>query len=241
MPAPTPVKDRKTFLFGSVLAALALLLGSLALALPGANPFRGEELLSIECADIVFGTEKYSSNMEPKLENIAHSGIEIAEVTSEYSYYNPDEGGLRLGSSKNLGSITFHFAESYRISKVRVYCYRYDSSGNASFAACTDVSGTPLYQTVDWSSVPIIDGSDDPNCLYFLDLDGGKGLSAKSLTLNQEVKGRVMICKIVLTLLVGGAISWRSTFLWTRQSKTTMGRSISTWPGVPSKAPLPRR
>lgn len=42
MSVPTPVKDRKTFLFGSVLAALALLLGTLALALPGANPLRGE-------------------------------------------------------------------------------------------------------------------------------------------------------------------------------------------------------
>ena len=203
MPASTPVKDRKTFLFGSVLAALALLLGSLALALPGANPLRGEELLSVECADIVFGTGKYTESVSPKLESLEHSGIALSGIESSFCYYKPGEGGLRLGSKNNRGSITFFFDGAYRVSKARVYCYRYDESGSASFAAYTDVSGTPDYQTVDWSTVPSIDGSDDPNCLYFLDLDGD-GLSATSLTIAQERTGRVMVCKIVLTLLVGG-------------------------------------
>lgn len=202
MSVPTSVKDRKTFLFGSVLAALALLLGSLALALPGVNPLRGEELLSIECADIVFGTGKYTESASPKLESLEHSGIALSGIESSFCYFKPGEGGLRLGSKNNPGSITFFFDGAYRVSKARVYCYRYEESGSASFAAYTDVSGTPDYQTVDWSTVPSIDGTDDPNCLYFLDLDRD-GLSATSLTIAQERTGRVMVCKIVLTLLVG--------------------------------------
>ncbi len=210
MPTSNPVKDRKTFLFGSVLAAFSLLVGCFALTLPGAEPLRGEELLKVQCADIVFGTGKYTESATPKLESLEHSGIALSGIESSSCYYKPGEGGLRLGSSKSPGSITFIFDETYRVSKARVYCYRYDESGSASFAAYTDVSGTPDYQTVDWSTVPAIDGSDDPNCLYFLDLDGD-GLSATSLTIAQERTGRVMVCKIVLTLLVGSGGNEPST------------------------------
>ena len=199
----TSTKGRKTLVFSSILSVFALLAVSLGARSLGAEPLRGEELLSVECADIVFGTGKYSGGTTPDEEAIEHSGIALRGIESSYSYYEPGAGGLRLGSSSNPGSVTFLFDGSYRISKARVYCYRYDGSGSPSFAAYTDVSGTPSYQTVDWSSVPAIDGSDDPNCLYFTGLDG-EGLAASSLTIDQTATGRVLVCKIVLTLLVGG-------------------------------------
>ncbi len=124
MPTSSPVKDRKTFLFGSVLAALALLLGTLALALPGANPLRGEELLSIECADIVFGTGKYTDSAFPKLESLEHSGIALSGIESSFCYYKAGEGGLRLGSKNNPGSITFFFDGAYRVKRLLCRLYR---------------------------------------------------------------------------------------------------------------------
>lgn len=197
-------EHRRFFIF-SALAVFAVALFSLGAKAAETARLHGAELTTVECADIVFGTAKLSTNNKPVLGNIEHNdAIEIRSLDYERAYYKDSTAGLRLGTKGDPGWITFSFYEPVRISKARVYCYRYDNSDNASFSAYTDVSGDPEYKNVTWSDVPAIDGSDNPYCLYFEDLDGPDDLAASTLTLGQAVSGRVMICKIVLTLLVGG-------------------------------------
>ena len=195
--------EHRRFFFFSALAVVAVALFALGAKAAETVRLHGAELTTVECADIIFGTAKFSKNNTPVLGNIQHNGIGLRSVTANKAYYEKSPNGLRLGTLSAPGEITFSFYEPVRISKARVYCYRYESDVPASFSTYTDVSGDPEYKNVTWSDVPAIDGSDDPYCVYFEDLDGPDDLAASTLTLDQEVKGRVMICKVVLTLLVG--------------------------------------
>ena len=200
-------EHRRFFIF-SALAVVAVALFSLGAKAAEASRLHGGELTTVECADIVIGTKRYQYSAAPALDHFSWSGIKIKSATFTNAYHkNEDNTAMRLGKKDELGKVTFNFAEPVRISKARVYCYSFNAECDGNFSAYTDDMDPSDrdYENVPWTTVPDISGVEGEKSVYFYGLDGGDSQLASSLTLDQIQTGQVMVCKIVLTLLVGGS------------------------------------
>lgn len=110
-------EHRRFFIF-SALAVVAVALFSLGAKAAETARLHGAELTTVECADIVIGTVRYSSTGKPELGDFTWSGIKIKSMTYANAYHKENGNyALRLGTSSKLGRVTFNFAEPVRISK----------------------------------------------------------------------------------------------------------------------------
>ncbi len=198
----------------TAIAASSLIIGGLAAgaAFSKAARLSGANETHIECADIVFGTTPYSTNGKVNAGQIKTHGVVLSSATATNAYYKRDDDknyALRLGTKDKMGTVSFTFAEPYRISKARVYCYKMDEDTVPSILVYTDASSQDQghYQKITWSEAPDISGVEGENSLTFADLDGEDGLSTDTITIKENEIGRAAICKIVLTLVAEGSAS----------------------------------
>ena len=193
----------------TAIAASSLIIGGLAAgaAFSKAARLSGANETHIECADIVFGVAKYSYTGKSSAGQIQAHGVILSDIEYEHASYKRDDDknyAMRLGTENDPGIVTITFAKPYRISKARVYCYRYESEVDAEFTVTTDAMTNETYEVVDWDSIPDISGIEGQPSLTFAGLDGDDGLSTSHIALKQRKAGRALICKIVLTLVVEG-------------------------------------
>lgn len=82
--------------------------------------------------NIVYGTGKYSgSGTGFSSHNVFSDSLNqhtATTIVGDKTYWEKGDFALRLGSSKAVGSLTYTFAESVRISKVVVYVLQYDGT-----------------------------------------------------------------------------------------------------------------
>ncbi len=148
------------------------------------------------CADITFGTEKYSESGGFGGKKVPVTNIGEVSLDATNAYWGGSGTAVRLGSSKNAGSLTIAFSEPLLIEEIKVLCYLYDSSGTLSLETDKGRGGS---LAVTSTSVPSIgDDSTDPGYV-FSDLGGREGILTESITLEgQNSKKRICLCKIVI-------------------------------------------
>ncbi|HHT98547.1 MAG TPA: InlB B-repeat-containing protein, partial [Acholeplasma sp.] len=92
-----------------------------------------ENLPTISAATFTFGDAKFSGSGSSqdgnKTMTVTGGGTLAVEISSSTAYWDGSAtNSLRLGSSKNTGSITFEFDSSVKITKVTVYASQYDGA-----------------------------------------------------------------------------------------------------------------
>ena len=213
------------------------LLGSLALGLAVA-PSLGNALAigarmepARLCADITFGTEKYSLSSNFTGKEIPVTNIGEVSIDAENAYWGESGDAVRLGSNKNAGSLTIHLAEPLLIEEIKVLCYLYDSSGSLTLE--TD-QGREDTLTVT-STVPpsISDDSTDPGYV-FSDLGGLDGVSTESISLSNVKGKRICLCKVVIAHYGEGSSAGTESSSSTSSSRPDTSIDTSIPDGLPA-------
>lgn len=195
------IEKKKAVACAGVLAASALLIG---LAAPLPSLLTAANNQHILCADITFGTEKYTGS-KAEFSSVTTTNLPLSSISVENAYYEPGNNAMRLGSGNKPGRIEINFSEPLVITKVRVLAYQYDS--NAQFSLSSSAFSNQTVYTVEEVNPPsdlINPPSDYGVTIEYL--DNGQGLSSDQIVIsNSGGKQCVSICKLVFTILVGGS------------------------------------
>lgn len=190
----------------------------------GIDRIYGGEPSYIECGDIVFGTEKYEGGVLADDPNegadFTTTFISVAGIEAEGAYAS-GRTAVRIGSDTEGGILRLSFDKSYRIEKVRVYCY---ADTTALFSLYTPNSAA-IYETCDWQTVPDISGVEGEKSVYFSDL-GGTDFEYSSGIEIKAMNGPLYVCKLVFTLVDGGSEPPVSTSTSSSSSSTSEGPSV---------------
>ena len=187
---------RRYLLFGGI-----ALLGSLALGLAVAPSLGNAFAIGARmeparlCADITFGTEKYSLSSNFTGKEIPVTNIGEVSIDAENAYWGESGDAVRLGSNKNAGSLTIHLAEPLLVEEIKVLCYLYDSSGSLTLE--TDQGRGDTLAVTSTVAPSISDDSTDPGYV-FSDLGGLDGVSTESISLSNVKGKRICLCKVVI-------------------------------------------
>ena len=87
-----------------------------------------------------------------KISDIVSSGAEYLDSIKATSKAYDGEHGIKLGSSKAIGEITFNLNQSYTISRIEAFCYKY---GSDTGKIC--IQGNQINETLT---------ADGVNCVY---------------------------------------------------------------------------
>jgi hypothetical protein len=116
-------------------------------------------------ATLTYGVNKFTgNNANQNTHKVfiinASENIEATTVTSNNAYWlSTGDNAMRLGSSKNPGSITYTFAETVIIAEVRVMAFAYDTGQTLTIDGIThNVTGTDTDPAVEYV-FDITDGS----------------------------------------------------------------------------------
>ena len=203
------MRKTKAHLWGFVVvAACALGLLTVASTSPIGIDVLANESSSHYCADIVFGTNEYSSSGTLGAGSFSTHGCTIDAVTASSAYCpsNNISGNnnysARIGKSGGAGSLTFTFS-GLKITKVKVLAFLFGTDYSAKKEALCTVSTSAFTagssQSVTSNAVPDISDSSTDAGLVFTGLDNGGQLST-SLTISSSATARFNLCKLVLTI-----------------------------------------
>lgn len=182
---------------------MPLILGSVTTLVFGASAATFSTSLSstqeqVVCADITFGTSKYTSNSPAEEGDATAYGVNVRDISGQRAFA-ANGSAVRLGTVDGGGSLTIAFSGKVKILRAKVYAYRYNEDDSASLAF---EAGDALFgeRQLGMLQVSEPDISDDTHStpLSFLS-PTGEGISADSITLTSS--DRLNVCKIVLALV----------------------------------------
>jgi endonuclease I len=211
--------------FAALTTVSVLGVASLSVSLLGPGYFAFGQDASISCADMVFGSTRYSNSDTMSASVYTLHGIS-GTLDSSSKCFGTNGSSLRLGSSSAEGSFTFKFSSGVLLKKVKVLAYAYSSSDapKISFASSA-VSATSL--AITSATAPDIgDSSSDPGYV-FSGLDNGNNTLSTSFTV-ASISARVCLCKIVFTLGGGSTPTTSSSSSVASSSASTSSSSSST-------------
>ena len=223
---------RRYLLFGGIALLGSLTLG-LAVAPSLGNAFAiGARMEPARlCADITFGTEKYSLSSNFTGKEIPVTNIGEVSIDAENAYWGESGDAVRLGSNKNAGSLTIHLAEPLLIEEIKVLCYLYDSSGSLTLE--TDQGRGDTLAVTSTVAPSISDDSTDPGYV-FSDLGGLDGVSTKSISLSNVKGKRICLCKVVIAHYGEGSSAGTESSSSTSSSRPDTSIDTSIPDGLPA-------
>lgn len=197
-----------------VLSIAALALSSVAICLSIVDPsfpkLFGGAILNRSCGEIVYGnvipsTAASDTNGYSKFTSSGMPDFSIA--SSGYVARNLDAVNepLRLGSSSKAGAITISFTTPQVVTKAIIYACAYGTQTVSTLpnyvltvSSSAETTGTTFAMS---SSNTAVDISDTSNDGYIVEgLDGGNGVASSSITIAENEKYRIYLCKIVLSI-----------------------------------------
>ena len=153
-------KDKRKFAFWGLAAIFALSLCVIGSMNENAEMFKGATTTKT-CASIYYGNTKPSSAPSAEGNVDAFETVNLPTTTAASSGYVGKTGtsvgnGIKLGSSKQTGGITFTFASSVSIYDAYFYACAYSSSDTCTVTVTTGTDTTTDSVSVTNSSAPSI-------------------------------------------------------------------------------------
>ena len=215
-------KKTSTLFLCFALSSLALSLCAVCSVFNGDSLTKANEKATNYCADITFGSEKFTgsntlSSFSFTLTNISAS---VDDVSKCYGYTSAGQYAARIGSGSAGGSFTLSFSNSLPLSSLRVLAFQYES-GKSPTLTIKDDSSYSAAQTVTGvtSSTQIGDclGSD---WLSYTGFDG----SVSSLTFTSSA--RLLLAKVVFVM--GDAPAYSSDYSSYSSNEETSSEDVSS-------------
>ena len=193
-------KIGKVFVVAS--AAFGLLLCGLSATTISLN----QEVPSLLCGDITFGTTQYSSTSLLTAGEYSLCNFK-ADVTSAKAYSGKQGDAVRLGTTSEGGTLTVSFSSPVVLTKVKVLAYPYTASEKpvASDIAVSTDAAAPSAKSLDTlfgTEAPDISDASRDRGYVFEGLDGGEAVPTSTFEIQSTL--RLNLCKIVFTFLEVG-------------------------------------
>ena len=189
----------------------------------------GSEEAQILTSTIVFGTGQYDEGDVPSMDSFSQGGEGIVtSIAAEKSFASDrgDNTALRLGSSGSAGQINFSLDDSYVLSSIDVYGYKYkNDDAKIGLLLNGDEAASPV--AVSFESAPVIGEHSPSSRIAFSSLEE-KGEASSFGFYNEAGKQRVLIVEIVISFYESGAPSGGGTVSSSSQSQSSSEESVSS-------------
>lgn len=194
----------------------------------------------VKVGRLTFGTARYQDSDKPSVDNVTVEGITVSSLTSENSYHEAGSA-LRVGSSKNPGSLSIGFSGDIYVKSLNVIGYAYDDSSSVTVNVEPAMKETKKVFTSQ--TEPDLDNPSAGNVLSINDFASSDSMD--SLSVSAEKGGRFLLSEIVVSYVEEGVpagIHPLQAFLpnHPRASLPHRVRPISRPPQSQPRATMPR-
>ncbi|MCI2111241.1 MAG: pilus assembly protein N-terminal domain-containing protein [Bacilli bacterium] len=200
-------EKRKKYVFGGLLASLAMVFGLIGLSSAEAFGVRGETTVKC-CVGMYFGTASGAgtaiSNDDSSFYAISQppdESFSISSLTSTNAYKGSSSGyALRLSTSSAAANMTFAFNAAYSITNVKITAWAWSGTENGKATFALTGNGSSVSFTASESTAPTLSDTEDAGEGYMTYMAVTGSTVSTGFTLSGFSDNRCYISKIVFTI-----------------------------------------
>ncbi|MCI1244912.1 MAG: pilus assembly protein N-terminal domain-containing protein [Bacilli bacterium] len=198
---------RKKYVFGGLLASLAMAFGLIGMASGEIFGVRGETTVKC-CVGMDFGTTSGAgiaiSNDDSSFYAISQPSEEsfsISSLTSTNAYRGSSSGyALRLSTGSAAASMAFAFNAAYSITNVKITAWAWSGTENGKATFALTGNGSSVSLTASESTAPTLSDAEDATGGYMTYMAVTGSTASTGFTLSGISGNRCYISKIVFTI-----------------------------------------